>query len=86
MSSIAPACHTRRRNTTTDSWITPKWIIEAFGPFDLDPCACNPQPWPCATRQYTESDNGLLLPWDGMIWMNPPCGHNRRPGAPTSKK
>jgi hypothetical protein len=22
--------------------LTPKWIIDAFGPFDLDPCAADP--------------------------------------------
>lgn len=73
MNSIAPPNHTRRNNTT-DSWITPKWLIDQLGPFDLDPCACIPQPWPCAGRQYTEEDNGLLLPWDGLVWCNPPYG------------
>lgn len=71
MSSIAPSAHTRGLHST-DSWITPKWLIDRIGPFDLDPCACVPQPWPCAARSYTE--NGLLLPWDGFVWMNPPYG------------
>ena len=69
--SIAPPSHTRNAETT-DSWITPKWLIDRLGPFDLDPCACEPQPWPCAARQYTES--GMLLPWAGFVWMNPPYG------------
>ena len=73
MTSIAPPCHTRR-SETTDSWITPKWLIDRLGPFDLDPCACDPQPWPCASRQYTEAENGLLRPWEGMVWCNPPYG------------
>jgi hypothetical protein len=34
----------------TDDWITPPGIIEALGPFDLDPCASVGQPWPCATN------------------------------------
>ena len=71
MSSIAPPCHTRRPETT-DDWITPKWLIDMLGPFDLDPCACDPQPWPCAIKQYTE--NGLLRPWHGLVWLNPPYG------------
>ena len=50
--SIAPPCHTRTKQTTND-WITPRWLIEALGQFDLDPCACIPQPWPCAARQFT---------------------------------
>lgn len=70
--SIAPCAHTRREGRTTDSWITPKWIIDLFGPFDLDPCACDPQPWKCARLQYTE--NGLLQPWHGLVWLNPPYG------------
>ena len=72
--AIAPAPHTRRTGFTSDSWITPQWIIERVGPFDLDPCACNPQPWPCAKRQLTEHENGLCHPWDGFVWCNPPYG------------
>lgn len=73
--SIAPPAHTRS-SLTTDSWITPKWLIDALGPFDLDPCACDPQPWPCANRFYTEEDNGLMAPWQPgeMVWCNPPYG------------
>lgn len=73
MSSIAPPAHTRGEHTT-DSWITPKWLIDRFEPFALDPCASDPQPWPCAKRQYTIEDNGLLQPWSGSVWCNPPYG------------
>lgn len=72
--SIAPPSHTRREGMTTDSWITPKWLLERLGPFDLDPCACDPQPWPTATRMVTEQEDGLLLQWSGFVWMNPPYG------------
>lgn len=54
----------------SQSWITPKWIIDALGPFDLDPCASNPQPWPCATVAWVCS--GLDKPWTGRVWLNPP--------------
>lgn len=54
----------------TQSWITPKFIIDDLGPFDLDPCACDPQPWPCAAKQRTE--DGLRWPWHGFVWLNPP--------------
>lgn len=75
MTSIAPMAHTRREGLTTDSWITPKWIIDRFGPFDLDPCACDPQPWPTATRMLTIHDDGLSTGWGGsMVWLNPPYG------------
>lgn len=58
----------------SEDWITPKYIIDALGPFDLDPCACLIQPWACARDQYTIDDNGLMLPWKGMVWLNPPYG------------
>ena len=74
MTSIAPPSHTRREGQTTDDWITPKWLIDRLGPFALDPCACIPQPWPCARRQFTIEDNGFMRPWDGLVWMNPPYG------------
>lgn len=54
----------------TQSWITPKWIIDSLGPFDLDPCACDPQPWPTAKRMWTHS--GLDSAWKGRVWLNPP--------------
>src|SRR5438552_2229167 len=73
LSSIAPPCHTRG-DKTSDDWITPRYLIERLGPFDLDPCASITQPWPCADRQYTVRDNGLLLPWHGLVWLNPPYG------------
>lgn len=28
-----------RSKQTTDEWYTPKWILDALGSFDLDPCA-----------------------------------------------
>src|SRR5262245_3926711 len=59
-----------RRAMTLDSYqrtvgksqvlITPRWIIEALGPFGLDPCAAAPRPWPCATINSTS--NGLERP------------------------
>lgn len=58
----------------TDTWLTPPEIIEALGPFDLDPCASLDRPWDTATRHYTVEDDGLSKPWDGMVWMNPPYG------------
>ena len=75
MSSIAPPCHTRTADTT-DDWITPKHLIERLGPFDLDPCACVPQPWPCADRQFTLEADGLMRPWQGFVWLNPPYGRS----------
>lgn len=58
----------------TDEWITPRFVIDALGPFDLDPCAAVGQPWPTAARHYTVEDDGLRQPWRGTVWLNPPYG------------
>lgn len=58
----------------TDDWITPKYFIDALGPFDLDPCASLTQPWPCACQSLTVKDDGLACNWQGNIWLNPPYG------------
>lgn len=64
--------HTNPNKGATDSWITPKSIIDALGHFDLDPCQCAQQPWKCAAFSYTERENGLIQPWRGRVWLNPP--------------
>ena len=60
----------------SNDWITPKYIIDAFGFgwFDLDPCASINQPWPCARKAFTEEQNGLKQKWFGNVWCNPPYG------------
>jgi len=55
-----------------DEWLTPPEIIKALGPFDLDPCSPVKRPWPTAKEHYTVMDNGLLKPWTGRVWCNPP--------------
>lgn len=57
-----------------DEWLTPPEIIQALGPFDLDPCAPINRPWPTAARHLTIEDDGLLQSWDGFVWCNPPYG------------
>jgi hypothetical protein len=52
--------------------LTPKWLIDALGPFDLDPCAAAPRPWDCADTNFTEADDGLSRRWHGLVWLNPP--------------
>lgn len=56
----------------THDWITPKHIIDAIGPFDLDPCQCHTQPWPCAARGIVLPADGLSAQWLGRVWCNPP--------------
>lgn len=59
----------------TDTWLTPPEIVQALGPFDLDPCAApSPRPWDTATRHITWPEDGLTAPWAGRVWCNPPYG------------
>ena len=55
-------------------WLTPPEIIQALGKFDLDPCTPVVMPWRTAKRRYTPDDDGLLKPWRGRVWLNPPYG------------
>lgn len=62
-------------DAVTVDWITPPHVLAALGApdrFDLDPCASRTQPFPTARRSYTEGENGLLKPWVGKVWLNPP--------------
>lgn len=59
----------------SDTWLTPPHWIEALGPFDTDPCCPLEMPWRTATTMiYGENSDGLVEPWDGRIWLNPPFG------------
>lgn len=65
---------TSQTATTSDDWYTPKWIFDALGvTFDLD-VACPPggPPFVPCRRYYTQADDGLASPWEGLVWMNPP--------------
>ena len=71
LSEVAPA---RPSFWSSDEWSTPPAVFGAlaaeFGPFDLDPC-CRPETAK-APKFYTMAENGLLQPWAGKIWLNPP--------------
>lgn len=64
----------------SDDWYTPKYIFDAIGlRFDLDvaaPCE-GPRHVPAA-RWLTPEDDGLRAAWKGVVWMNPPFGHQRQ--------
>jgi hypothetical protein len=55
-------------------WYTPPSLFDKLGlRFHLDPASPNPPvPWVPAARFYWE--DGHLLPWEGMVWLNPPYG------------
>lgn len=58
----------------SDTWLTPPELLEALGPFDLDPCTPVCMPWPTATERFTPDDDGLSRLWFGRVWLNPPYG------------
>jgi hypothetical protein len=59
----------------SDDWYTPPEIFDALGlTFDLDPCSPGPDHWVPARKVYTEQDDGLVQPWHGLVFMNPPFG------------
>lgn len=67
--------HQRQVRGASDVWLTPRSIIDAVGPFDLDPCAApEPRPWPTASVHVVEAADGLSVPWHGFVWCNPPFG------------
>ena len=82
LSARPPAFFTHAGNSSGEQhWNTPAWLLdvlrEVFGIFDLDPCA------PTSRRRatsvsakllFTESDDGLSLPWQGKVFVNPPYG------------
>lgn len=62
------------REKTTTTWLTPPDVIKSLGEFDLDPCTPDIMPWQTAKNRFTEADNGLIQPWHGRVWLNPPYG------------
>lgn len=59
---------------SSDEWYTPRWIIEALGPFDLDPCSPIEKPYEIAPMSFTKEDDGLKQIWQdkSVVFMNPP--------------
>lgn len=57
-----------------DEWLTPPYILESLGSFDLDPCSPIKRPFETALNYYTEINDGLKQNWKGRVWCNPPYG------------
>lgn len=41
-----------------DEWLTPRFILDALGEFDLDPCSPINRPWDPAKKHYNINPNG----------------------------
>lgn len=63
----------------TDVWLTPPFVLDALGEFDLDPCSSLDRPWDTAKKHYTINDDGIIQPWEGRVWCNPPYGKAMNP-------
>lgn len=51
---------------------TPRYITDALGPFDLDPCAGESTTIAHTNWWIGRSEDGLIRPWFGFVWCNPP--------------
>ena len=56
-------------------WRTPKGLFDELNSefkFDIDVAASSGNA--LCEKYYTEKDNGLIQPWEGKVWCNPPYG------------
>jgi hypothetical protein len=58
----------------TTRWLTPRWIVDALGDFDLDPCGAPGYELAGTTYNLEDGKDGLIDPWFGRVWLNPPYG------------
>lgn len=58
----------------SDAWYTPAWIFDGLGiEFDLEVASpAGGLRWLPARNFYTAADDGLTMPWHGVVWCNPP--------------
>lgn len=68
------------QGTKSNEWYTKHIYInavrEVMGAIDLDPASCElANKVVQAKHYYTKEENGLMQPWYGRIWLNPPYGH-----------
>jgi len=68
------SCHLSRVAKACATWITPAQIVNAVGPFNLNPAVASNMPWPTA-KKTLHRNRGLWQRWNrsGMVWLNPPA-------------
>ena len=62
-------------SSATDNWATPQNFFDKLNAefhFDLDVCA-DESNHKC-DKYYTKEQDGLAMPWKGIVWCNPPYG------------
>lgn len=64
--------------TRNDRWLTPIEIVRALGEFDLDPCGAPGHQTAAVVWAPEEVGDGLAMPWEGRVWLNPPYGRTQR--------
>lgn len=69
---LKPKRITKPKMNARDNLITPKWLTQQLGHFDLDPCAAVDMPFHHADKEYTVEQDGLVQDWEGRVWLNPP--------------
>lgn len=82
MTDISTAARIEHRRTT-DEWGTPDIVVKhaatlcGIRAFDLDP-AVGPGTGPKAPAWFQHpAQDGLALPWQGAVWLNPPYSQAR---------
>lgn len=84
---MAPRGFTHESNPKTASddaknqYYTPKYIFDALGlEFDMDPCSPGAGLTHVPAKKHlTIVDDGLVTPWEGLVFVNPPYGAHTGP-------
>jgi hypothetical protein len=71
--------HVDGNNGREKRWLTPNYIVESLGEFDLDPCGAPNHVLAVETFLVEDGQDGLRLPWHGRVWLNPPYGTEAGP-------